>query len=181
MPPDTDALTIYVSWRGLVAATVTPLAFVGFGSLAIAGGGFRGVPVGVVVVGLVLAVGVAWDFPSRVHFDRSGVTRVCLLRRHHLPWSSLVAIDRSRPNGHTTLRNLTIDRNDRQVSGGLVARGRGRRRWLLTDIVESRLEHDRLAALLRDLDLPVGLWASQPHDDVAPTHLYRRRRSSHHE
>ena len=177
MPSTADPLTLHTSWRGLLAAAITPVAFVGFGSLAISGGGVRGVPIAVVVIGVVLAVGVAYDFPSRTRFDGSGLTRVCLIRHHHVPWEQVAAIERTRPNSSTTMRNLTIDRDDRQVSGGLIARGRGRRRWLLTDQVESRMEHDRLAALIRDLDAPVGLRATRPHDGVAPTNLYRRRRS----
>jgi hypothetical protein len=47
------------------------------------------------------------------------------------------------------------------VSGGLFARGHGRR-WLLTDQVESQEEYDRVRDLLRSLPSPVALRATRP-------------------
>lgn len=172
-----DVLIIHSSLRGWVNAAISPVLLLVLGGVAMVSTGTRAVPTGLVVLGLALGAVVVLDLPRHTRFTPEAVTRVCLLRRHDLAWDRLVAIDRTRPNTLTSARNLTErDRTARQVSGGLIARSAGRRRWLLTDTLESRAEHDALAALLERHDIPVPLRAARPHADAPPTDLYRRRR-----
>jgi hypothetical protein len=71
-----------------------------------------------------------------------------------------------------------VDGEERPVSGGLVAHGRTRRRrWLLTDQVESRQQFDDLVAILATLPTDVAVHAARPHAAAPPTYLYRRRRA----
>jgi hypothetical protein len=174
--PDDGTVVIHTSVRGLVAAFTTPTLLVGLGWLGINGIGARPVPLAFVAMGLVLGAVVLYDHPSRVQFDRAGVHRVCPLRRHTLPWDQLHAIERPRPTSIATLRNLRERPDEPIVSGGLLARGRGRRRWLLSDRLESRDEYDRLRELLLALPTTVRLRAPRPHDGVPPTDLYRSAR-----
>ena len=97
------------------------------------------------------------------------------LRRQHVPWERSRR-HRTHPAVHGLGRSQRASTGGEPpraavVSGGLVARGRGRRRWLLTDQVESRAEHDRLAALL---DRRRATWSCGRH---AP-HRRRRRPTS---
>jgi hypothetical protein len=174
VPPEPE-LRLHTSWRGLLGALVTPFALLGLGGLAIRDGGVRAFPLLLVALGVVLLLVVLFDYPHTATVGRQGISRQALLRTQLLPWDRLVALERTRPATATVLRNLTDRHADPQVSGGLVARGRGRRRWLLTDRVESRIEYDRLVALLAEMDGPVGLHAARPHAEAAPTFLYRRR------
>lgn len=173
-PP--SRVVVHTSWRGLLTAVSAPLILLVLGGLGLqAGPG----PVALVLTGsgLLLGLVVALDYPRRAVFDRDGVERVCFLRRQRLPWDRLVAIERTRPTTVAQARNLRAAeaRESRVVSGGLVARGPRRRRWLLTDRIESRGEYDRLAELLRDEEIPTLLRAPRPHADAPPSDLYRRR------
>lgn len=178
-PPAPDRVVVHASLRGLLTAALTPVALAALGTAAIVDGGPRLLPVLLVLGGVLLAGVVLGDVPRRAEFDRRGLTRVCWLRRQHVPWDRVVAIERTRPSSGTVARNLVGagrgSSRQARVSGGLVARGRGRRRWLLTDRVESRDEHDQLRRLLAAVDTPVVLRAATPHEGVPPTHLYRRR------
>jgi hypothetical protein len=142
-------VVIHTSVRGLVAVLHTPALLsgsAGSGSAASARGRSRSPSSG---WGSCSGAVVLYDHPSRVQFDRDGVHRVCPLRRHTLPWDRLHAIERPRPTSIATLRNLRERPDEPIVSGGLLARGRGRRRrWLLSDRLESRDEYDRLRELL---------------------------------
>jgi hypothetical protein len=92
------------------------------------------------------------------------------------PWERIVAIERARPTTASIALNA-VDRREgvsTRVSGGLVARGPGRRRWLLSDQIESQDEHAQLARLLAGLPRPVVMRAPRPHPGAPPTHLYRR-------
>lgn len=179
MTPDgPERVVIHASLRGLASGVCTPLALGGLGAAALATGGLMLLPAALLVLGVGLGVIVLLDLPRRVDFDRAGLTRVCWLRRQRVPWSEVVAIERTRPSTTSVARNA-MNRDgvpgSQVVSGGLVARGAGKRRWLLTDRIESREEHDRLRALLRSAEAPVALRAARPHEAAPPTDLYRRR------
>lgn len=172
-----DDLIIHSSLRGWISAAISPTVLLVLGASAVGGVGLRPIPVMLLVAGTLLALVVVTDLPRHTRFTPEAVVRVCVLRTQRLAWSRLVAIERTRPNTMTFVRNLADrDRDARQVSGGLIARGPGRRRWLLTDNLESRAEHDELAQLLDRHDIPVPLRAPRPHADAPPTYLYRRRR-----
>jgi hypothetical protein len=180
-PPHLDgpgAVVVHSSLRGLAAGAATPLLLVVIGGAAIADGGPRLFPVALVIAGVALGSIVVGDLPRRTEFSLGGITRVCILRRQHLPWSRVLAIERTQPGTATRTRNLLDRRSSATpvVSGGLVARGRGKRRWLLTDRVESRREHELLSALVERVEAPVALTAEAPRQDAPPTDLYRRRR-----
>ncbi len=176
MVPDDD-LIIHTSLRGWFSAAISPTVLLTVGAAAMAGAGPRPLPLVLVATGSVLALIVAADLPRHTRFSRDGITRVCLLRRQHLPWERVVAIERTRPNLTTFVHNITeADREACRVSGGLIARGAGPKRWLLTDNLESRAEHDALAELLHRHDIAAPLRASRPHATAPPTHLYRRRK-----
>jgi hypothetical protein len=166
-------VVIHTSVRGLAAAFVTPLVLVVLGLMGAASIGARPVPVTFLVVGLLLGAVVLTDYPSRVEFDRAGVHRICPLRRHCLPWERIAAFERPRPTSIATMRNMRERPDELLVSGGLIARSRGRRRWLLTDRVESRDEYDRLRQLMDTLGARVRMRAPRPHEGVPPTSLYR--------
>lgn len=178
-PAGPERVVVHTSLRGLLAAAVTPVALIALGAAALASGGSRAVPSLLLAGGLVLAVVVLADYPRRSEFDLTGITRVCWLRRQHIPWDRVVAIERSRPSTTSHARNLADRRSssERVVSGGLVGRGAKRRRWLLTDRVESREEHRQLTALLERVARPVVMRAPTPHEGAPPTDLYRRRRN----
>jgi hypothetical protein len=176
LPPDPEVVTLHTSMRGLVSAFATPLILIALGVLGWTGIGARPVPLTFLLVGAVLGAVVLFDYPSRVVFDRDGIHRVCALRRHSLRWDRLAALERPRPSSVATMRNLRERPDEPIVSGGLIARSTGRRRWLLTDKLESRPEYDRIRELLDRLGRPVRLRAPRPHDGVPPTDLYRSTR-----
>jgi hypothetical protein len=168
-------LVLYASWRGLAAAVTTPVVLIALGAAGLAGGSAP-VAATLAIVGTVLGTIVLFDYPRRCVFDTEGVERVCFLRRQRLSWKRLVAIERARPSTVAQARNLRPfgHAGEPVVSGGLVARGPGRRRWLLTDRVESRQEYDRLAGHLDSEQTPTVLRAPRPHAEAPPTDLYRR-------
>jgi hypothetical protein len=166
-------VVIHTSVRGLVAAYLTPLILVVLGVTGAAHIGARPVPVTFLVVGGLLGAVVLVDYPTRVEFDHAGVHRVCPLRRHSLPWERIAAFERPRPTSMATVRNLRERPDEPFVSGGLIARSKGRRRWLLTDRVESRDEYDRLRDLMHTVGARVRLRAARPHEGVPPSGLYR--------
>jgi hypothetical protein len=173
-PP--EPVVVHTSFRGLGGAVVTPLVLMTVGVAVIVVGGLQPVAVGLALLGATLALVTLLDYPRHAVFDHRGVTRACVARRHHLPWTRIVAIERTRPTTTASVRNLVDKDGQAQVSGGLVARGSGRKRWLLTDRIESNLEYDRLRSLLERLDIPTQLRAARPHDGITPTDLYRPRR-----
>jgi hypothetical protein len=175
---------IYSSWRGILSAAGSPLLLVLLGGGALwSVGEVRVLPLLLTLLGLALGLVAAIDFPRRSHFHRRGVTRVCLLRAQLLPWERIVAIERTAPSAAGRLRALragragggALPRPSPAASGGLVARGNGRTRWLLTDRVEGALEHDRLRRLVKAVALETPIRAQRPPDDAAPSDLYRNR------
>lgn len=193
-------LVLHSSWTGLAAAVVTPVLLLVFAAVMLAARGPRPLPVVLLVVAVVSAVAVLASFPRHSRLDAAGITLIRLGRRRHLPWSEVRAISRSpgtqaarsralrdpglpggrdaggRDGATSTPRRGGVTGEELPVSGGLVAVGPGRRRWLLTDQVESRAQFDALSALARQLDPPVPVRAERPHAEAPPTDLYRRRR-----
>jgi hypothetical protein len=174
-----ESVVIHASWRGLLNASLSPVLLLLLGGGALwSAGTLRLVPILLVGLGVALGAIVAADFPRHSVFHRHGVTRRCLLRSELLPWSRIVAIERTAPSAAGRLRDLGGDRRaqPKHGSGGLVARGPGRTRWLLTDRVEGAAEHDRVCDLLRRLDVPTVMRADRPSEETSPSYLYRRKR-----
>jgi hypothetical protein len=192
-------LVLHSSLTGIAAAVVSPAVLLGFGAVMLAARGPRPVPLVLLVLGIGSAVAALASFPRSSRLDRDGITLTRLGRRRHLPWTAVRAISRgpgtqaarsralrdptlgsgSAATGHDRVTGRVGDPVGAEalpVSGGLVAVGRGRRRWLLADQVESQAQFDTLLALARDLDPPVPVRAERPHPEAPPTDLYRRRR-----
>lgn len=176
MPTPPDQVTVHTSWRGLAAAVASPVLLLSFAVLLLSARGPGPVANVALVLGLGLGTVTLLDYPRRAEFDAEGVTRVCMLRRQAIPWSELVAIERTGGSARQALRSRregahTVPR------GGLVARGHGKRRHLLTDRVESRREYEELQALMDHLDVATRLRAGRPSAEAPPTDLYRRSRA----
>jgi hypothetical protein len=175
--PGGRPIMLHSSLRGLLAATVTPLLLGGLGvrSWWVAGPTPGSLTL-VAIAALALTASLVL-LPKHVVITARGVTRVCIARRHHLSWDQVAAIERARPRS-AELRGGGRAHEEGALSGGLLARSHGRRRWLLTDQLESRQEYERLHELLVGLDRPVRLRARRPHAGAPPTSLYRRQRGS---
>jgi hypothetical protein len=195
------AVVVHSSLPGLAAAVVTPTLLLVFGVLLLSARGPRPLPLVVLAVGLGAAAAVLVSFPRHSRLDAGGITLTRFARRRHLPWTEVRAITRgpgtqaarSRAlrappaDGDRVLSGLPPDTSSPRrraatgeqlpVSGGLIAVGTGRRRWLLADQIESREQFDALTALARRLDPPVPVHAARPHAEAPPTDLYRRRRA----
>jgi hypothetical protein len=191
-------LVLHSSWAGLAAAVVTPVLLLVFAALMLAARGPRPLPLVLLGVALTSAVAVLASFPRHSRLDVEGITLTRLGRRRHLPWSEVRAVTRgpgtqaarsralrdpglrggreASRDGRRLPRSDTATGEELPVSGGLVAVGAGRRRWLLTDQVESRAQFDALTTLARHLEPPVPVRAERPHAQAPPTDLYRRRR-----
>jgi hypothetical protein len=177
MPDRTDLVSLHASLRGLAVVFLSPVLLIVIGTASVVTVGRHPVPLVLVGLGVVLLLVAAIDVPYRVDFSPRGIRRVCLLRTASIAWEDVVAIQRGRPTAASTLRNLRPEPNEEaRVSGGLLARGRGRRRWLLTDVVESQDEHDRLRELLATVTTPVAMRAPRPHREAPPTDVYRPKR-----
>lgn len=177
LPEALRPFTLYSSLRGLASAVIAPTALIALGGAA-SRNGFRWLPALLLGLGIVLALGVLLDFPRHTRFDTTGMTRVCPLRRQHLSWDDTVAIERAPASTADRIRALREREPVPLPSGGLVARGTGRRRWLLTDRSESPLEFAAVEAMLRARAGATVLRAGRPRDGTAPTFLYRPRRSA---
>ncbi|MEM1335131.1 MAG: hypothetical protein AAGG08_16900 [Actinomycetota bacterium] len=162
--PATDSITIHSSWRGIISSFIGASFVLIVASIVVA---VNGVSTGtsiVLAVGVLFVVGVLADYPIASTFDRHGVTRRAVMRRHRLAWDRVDQLTRTRPG--------IVAQRRKVVQGGLTAVV-GRRRYLLVNHVESLGEHELLDDVLADHDLAFGLLLRPP-DDVPPTWLYRR-------
>lgn len=177
--PKAGSVVLRTSLRGLFSAIATPVGLVTIGVLASGRFGVSITTVGLTGLGVLLAVVLLVDLPHATRFDTTGITRHCIGRLHHIPWADVACLDRTPPRTATVVRNLGARSRgaEREVSGGLVARGKRRRRWLLADRVESRQEHDALRELLAATPEPVDVFASRPHSSATPTSGHRGGRS----
>ena len=173
---DADHLVLYPTWLGLLASSLVPPVMLALGWTAFSVGGSN--PVAWTLVSAAFITG-AWagrQFPRHVIVGPAGIVRRCLLRTHHLDYDEVVAIERAPAPRIATARAVRSQDPEerRRVRSGLVAVGRRRRRWMLTDQPESREEYDRLAALLVAHGA-TQLAATRPQPGATPTSLYRRR------
>lgn len=166
-------VTIYSSWRGIAAAFVTPLLLLLVGLTAVRTVGWRVLPTGIVLLASGLLLVALLDVPLQTRFDREGVHRTCLLRRHTLPWESIRLLQRARGNLHSYIR-LKGSPSEAKPSGGLVAAVGRQRRYQLTDRIESRSEYDMLRDVVRLREGDVEVTAVRPSAKTPPTTLWRR-------
>lgn len=111
----------------------------------------HGVNAATLIVGLIVA-GLVWvvlfDVPVSAKFDREGVERRAILRRHVIRWERVRRLTRMRVGVVRTLRW--------EVRGGLVAEVGGRS-YVLVDRTESPIEFDELRRVLGDRADRLGL------------------------
>ena len=133
------------------------------------------VSVGATVVTIVLGVAalaavgvVALDMPIASCFDKAGVTRRALLRRHHLSWDDVDRLSRMRKGWFRSSKMAP--------TGGLIA-VRGRRNIALVDRMEGHVEHRHLRVALGGEGERLGIdRIAAPPLDQPPTWLHRRAR-----
>lgn len=187
-----EAITLYSSLGGLAISALSPTVLLGLGALGLRGDGSLVVPTALLAVGGVLAVVLASSLPISTTFARDGLRRRCALRTHLIPWREVVAVERGpgkrRASSmllreHRPVSDADADGGpgaasdpDSGPSGGLLARGRGRRRIMLCDQVESREEFDAWSGLVHSLPEGPAVLATRPAAGTVPTDLYRRRR-----
>lgn len=151
-------LVLYSSrLRWLVVTSGAATLVVGLGAVVVTHGPHP-VPLAGMLAGVLAALVVAYDQPLRCEFAPDGIVRVCPLRRQHLDWDDIVALERLRRGG------------------GLVARLASGRRIVLVDRREGHAEHQRLRALVAEAAPGLAVSADEPPLDARPTDLYRRRR-----
>ena len=156
-------LVLHSSPIRLALQAVTPIFLLALG-LAGLGSGGGAVPVVITVLGIGAALVVLLDLPVRSEFTPDGILRVCPLRRQHLPWSRVVAVERI----GGIPRRPSDDQGQRPPgrTRGLAARTGPRRLHLLVDRRESHAEWDALKALVADR--ATQLRAKEPPLDAAP-------------
>lgn len=161
---DPPPLVLHSSLVRLSLQWITPLFLLSFGTWGLVSGSGGAVPAIVLLLGLGTGAVVALDLPLRSEFSEDGVTRVCPLRRQHLPWSRVVAVERL--GGMPGRSTGDGEAKDPGITRGLAARTGPRRVHLLVDRRESHAEFSVLRDLLRDR--ATQLRASQPPIDAAP-------------
>ena len=173
---DADHLVLYPTWLGLLASSLVPPGMLALGWSAFSVGGSNPVAWALLIAAIITGAFAGQQFPRHVIVGPEGIVRRCLLRTHHLDYDEVVAIERAPGSRIANARALRSQdpRERRRVRSGLVAVGRRRRRWMLTDQPESCEEYDRLAALLVAHG-PTQLAATRPQPGATPTSLYRRR------
>ena len=92
------------------------------------------------VLAVVLAGAALFDLPRQAVFAADGVTRVCVLRRHVIPWDDILVLRRARGSMFANLRS----RNPEHIGVGPLIAKVGRRNYLLCNQSESRKEYDRI-------------------------------------
>lgn len=172
--PD-EPLTLYPSLRGLIAVLVTPHLLIVLGAWGLTGSGGSTVALVFIAVGVGAAIAGLLGYPRHVIVTRDGICLVSVLRRRRLPWEHVRGIERTRPTAGRTLRRGRNGPDERRPSGGLLARGPGRRHWMLTDHVESPDEYDHLCAIVEVAPGAARVQARRPFEGTPPTSLYRRR------
>jgi hypothetical protein len=150
-------------------AAASPLLVLSFGGVGVGGAGLRAWPLGILVIGGLLLGVVLYDYPMWVVFTPAGIERRCLLRTERIRWERVAGLVRPAYKGR--FRSLV------RTSTGLAAEV-GRRRYLLTDRMESRAEYEALLRALGAWSRGTPVEASMPPDDWPPTWLYKRRRGA---
>jgi len=165
-----DPVVLYSSLPGVLNGYVSPVLLILLSAWA---GWTRGptlLSTGIGAVGVAFVAIALFDMPLHTVFGREGVVRVCALRRHHLAWTSITAIERV-PKRMPLRR---VEGRPRRP-GGLVA-VIGKRKYLLCNRPEGAFEFDALQASVRQWDDAVAIRAGRPPETTVPTNLHRRRR-----
>lgn len=171
-------VTIYSTIRGLALAVVGPALILGFGAYGVATVGFHWLPSTALIAGLVLLGITLLDYPRHCVFDEEGIRRVSFLRTQSLAWDDVNAIERAQDTSRRWRIPFAGASTDEPKApskkAGLAAR-LGKRKYLLSNVVESLKEYDELSILLKSAAPHVYFGAEQPALDTVPTDLYRRK------
>lgn len=164
-----DVVVLHPTRIGLLQTWAGGLGLLVMAALAAAFGSSTLAPLLFTAVGAAAVLWVAWDVPFRIEVGPRGVTRVCVLRRHELPWDELVAVERfsrrapKRRDQREEAGELTVTARQRKGSkGGLLARGTQRRSWQLTDRAEGFRQYEALKHLMAGYAPDTLLRASPP-------------------
>ncbi len=174
-------VVLHSTLLGTVTALLSPILLVALGAIAMNAVGVRPIPLLFVAVGVTTGAISLTTFPRRTIISSDGLTRVCWGRRQHLDWRDVRVVTRAPKNRRHAKQDLRARTRGEPVestaigASGLLAKGHGRRTWILTDQAESQLEYDAVAAIL-DLVPNTSLRARRPPADSTPTDLYRRSR-----
>ena len=131
----------------------SPGLLVVLGVVGVAGGGLSSPGTALLVLGVALFAGVAWEMPWRTVIDVEGVDRRSVVRRRRTAWDDVVA----------------FERGGRRGRGSLVLRVAGGHRTALCDVAERPDQWDALRQLIADNAPGVAL-APPP-----PGHPFRHR------
>ncbi len=161
------SVTLHSSWKGLILSAAGAVALVAFGvGVTVASGG-AGIPVVILVLGVIFLATVLFDYPVSSRFTPDFVERRAMLRHQRIGWERVDQLTRARP-AVAGLRSLT--------PGGLSAKV-GRRRYLLVDQCEAISEFYTLSEVLADRFVELGVDEMVlPRSETDPTWTYRRRR-----
>jgi hypothetical protein len=173
--PEPEPIRIYSSMRGLASAALAP----GLLAAATVVGytrAYRVTPIIAVlgVLALLLAGAALFDLPRQAVFAAGAVTRVCVLRRHVIPWDDILVLRRARGSMFANLRS----RNPEHIGVGPLIAKVGRRNYLLCNQSESRQEYDRIREGMAVWAPDLVMGAARPPEKVPPSDLYRRRRAA---
>lgn len=167
-------VVIYSSIRGLLTAGLAPALLVGMVLLGLSRErSFSPVMVVLAALAIILGAAALFDLPRSTEFGPDGVTRVCALRRHLIPWDDILVVRRARGS---TLANLRSRTPHETGVGPLFARV-GRRNYLLCNQSESQQEYERIVAAMATWAPELVMGAARPPEQVPPSGLYRRRRT----
>lgn len=160
------SITIHSTWRGIILGGLGAGLLAAAGTWGVSQVGFRLIPGTLFVVGWILLLTMAFDYPIASRFTSEGVTRHMALRRQHFEWDDDHQISRTRPK---------LIRVDRRLEHGSLSLVKGRRRYLLVDRLESADEFDQMVDIVEagESDMSPSM-LPRPADGVAPTWLYRR-------
>ncbi len=187
MSEDAAPVTLYSSWRSLILGILSPSLLIGIalGAMIMAGR-WSFVAAAIGAIGLVLGLIVLLDMPRSCVFSSNGISRLCLLRTHHLPWSTVTRVVRARGRmlsgigsslaGMRHARHAgegSEDHARNRSLGGLTAVV-GKRRYLLVDNVEGAEEYAQLSRSLREWAPAVAFTPDQPNRDSPPTWMYHK-------
>jgi len=163
--PQPKILVLHTSWRGRLLSFGSPLLLLAIGAVVVSG---RAAVVGwfVIAVAVLLVLVGFLDYPLTVRLGPDGIERRCVARRSTLLWADVEAVVRPSVLQPGMLRWFG-------GNNGLAAE-QGKRRYLLTDSLESEAENDALHTRLAIWDPGITILAPKPPPSSTPTWLYKR-------
>jgi hypothetical protein len=172
--PNGSSVVVHSSWRGIVLASLGPVALILIGGLPTIFGQPHPIGLTVLAIGVVLGIVVAFDYPLASRFNESGIERHCMCRRDRRAWPSIDRLTRTADMRSWSSTGRSGFRKP-GVPGGLAAVC-GKRRILLVNQPESADEFTAVRKVVLEHAPHVSIDAGDPHVGTAPTWLYRRAR-----